>query len=57
MRGGLVGFFTGSLALIVLYVALQPGSARAAEAGGGVVVEALRRALSPDVAGVPQRRV
>jgi hypothetical protein len=57
MPRGLVGFATGSLALIALYVALKPGSARAAEAGGGVVVEALRRALSPDVAGVPQRRV
>jgi hypothetical protein len=57
MPRGVVGFFAGSLALIAFYVLLKPGSARAAEAGGGVVVEGLRRALSPDVAGVPQRRV
>jgi len=57
MPRGAWGFLAGSLALIALYVGLQPGAARAAEVGGGVAVEALRRALSPDVAGVPQRRV
>lgn len=57
MRSGLAGFALGSLALIALYVGLQPGAAAAAEAGGGVLVKSLRRALSPDVAGVPQRRV
>lgn len=50
------GFLLGSLALIVLYTALQPGSAKAAAAGGGVLVSGLRRFLSPDVAGIPQRK-
>lgn len=49
------GFVVGSLVLIVLYVALKPGSAAAVEVGGNVVVDGLRRALSPDVAGLPQR--
>ncbi len=50
------GFLVGSFALIVVYVAVQPGSAAAATAGGNVLVSALRRLLSGDVAGVPQRK-
>jgi len=49
------GFVVGSLALVVLYVGLQPGVARTAEAGGNVLVEGMRRLLSGDVAGIPQR--
>lgn len=50
-----MGFWLGSLTLIIIYVAVQPGSAKAATAGGNVIVATLRRALSPDVAGIPQR--
>ena len=50
------GFLVGSLALIVLYVAVQPGTAGAAQAGGNVLVAGLRRALSADVAGIPPAR-
>ena len=50
------GFLLGSLALIVLYVVVQPGTAKAAQAGGNVLVEGLRRALSADVAGIPARK-
>ncbi|GAA4699803.1 hypothetical protein [Phytohabitans rumicis] len=49
------GFLAGGLALIVFYAVLQPGGAAAAEAGSNVVAQAARRAISPDVAGVPQR--
>lgn len=49
------GFLTGSLALIVLYVAVQPGTAAKAETGSNVLVQLLNRALSPQVAGLPQR--
>lgn len=49
------GFVAGSLVLIVLYVALQPGTADKAEQGGNVLVGMLRRALSPEVAGVPDK--
>lgn len=47
------GFLFGSLVLIGLEVLLQPGSAKKAEQAGGVLTGLLRRALSPDVAGVP----
>lgn len=49
------GFLVGSLALIVLYVAVQPGSAAKAQTGSNVLVSTLRRALSPQVAGLPNR--
>ena len=49
------GFLVGSLALIVLYVAVQPGSAAKAQTGSNVLVSTLRRALSPQVAGLPDR--
>lgn len=49
-------FALGSLALVVLYVAVQPNTGRAAEAGSNVLVNGLRRLLSADVAGIPQRK-
>lgn len=49
------GFVVGSLVLVVLYVVVQPRAAGAAAAGGNVLVEGLRRMLSPQVAGIPQR--
>lgn len=56
MRSGVRGFVVGSFALIVLYVGLQPNSPRAVAAGGNVLIAGLRRLLSADVAGVPQRK-
>lgn len=50
------GFVAGSLGLIVLYVVLQRGSANNIESGGSLVVAFLKRATSPEVAGVPRRR-
>ena len=50
------GFLVGSFALVVLYVALRPNSPKAVAAGGNVLVAGLRRVLSPDVAGIPQRK-
>lgn len=50
------GFVIGSIALIAVYVAVQPTSAKAAQQGGAWFVSGLRRLLSPDVAGVPQRK-
>jgi hypothetical protein len=55
MRAAGRGFFVGTLGLVALYTLLQPQSATAAAAGGGVIVGFLRRLLSADVAGVPQR--
>ncbi len=49
------GFAFGSFALIVLYVAVQPGTAGAAAKGSNVLVAGLRRLLSPDVAGIPRQ--
>lgn len=46
------GFLTGSLALIVLYVGVQAGSAGKAEQASNVLVAGLRRLLSPNVAGI-----
>lgn len=50
------GILGGSLALIMLYVALQPNSANAAQAGGNALAAGARRLLSPNVAGIPQRK-
>ena len=51
------GFLVGSLALIALQVAVgNPRAARAAEVGSSWSVSAVRRLLSPDVAGIPQRK-
>lgn len=48
-------FLSGSLALIVLNVALQQGSADKATSGAGVLVGGMRRLLASDVAGVPAK--
>lgn len=49
------GFIAGSLALIVLYVVVQPGAAARAATGGGVLVDLLQRAISPQVAAIHDR--
>lgn len=46
----------GGLALIVLYVVVQQGTAGKVEASSNLAVGAIQRFLSPGVAGVPQRR-
>lgn len=51
------GFVGGSLALIVLWVALQRGSAEKVTSASGTASSAFRRILSGEVAGVPQRKV
>jgi hypothetical protein len=49
-------FLFGSLALIVLNALLGDGAADAVEKGGQASTSLLRRALSPEVAGIPQRK-
>jgi hypothetical protein len=49
------GFFAGSLALIVFYTVLQPASAKQTQQAGNVAVQLLQRALSPGVAGIPNK--
>lgn len=49
------GFAVGSLALIVLYAVLQPNAASTATSASNVLVAGMRRLLSPEVAGVPNR--
>lgn len=48
------GFAIGMI-LIAIYVAVQPGTAAKAEQAGGLFGGAVRRLMSPGVAGVPQR--
>lgn len=55
MRSTLWGLAAGSLALIAVYVAVQPGASGRLAAGGNVLVVGLRRLLSPEVAGIPVR--
>lgn len=50
------GFVIGSLALVVLYALLQPGAADRVGQGSNVLVSGMRRILSGDVAGIPQRK-
>jgi hypothetical protein len=50
------GFAVGGLALIALYVAVQPNNAKAATAGSNALVGLLRRFLASNVAGIPQRK-
>lgn len=50
------GFLVGTVVLIAVYVGVQPRAGKAAEAGSNWVVAGLRRLLSADVAGVPQRK-
>lgn len=49
------GFFVGSLALIVIYTVVQKGASDKISSGGGALIGLARRALSPSVAGVPDR--
>jgi len=51
------GFLFGGLALIVLYTVLQPEAAGRVQTGTGLVVTAVRRFMSPQVAGIPQTGV
>ncbi len=48
-------FLAGSLVLIAAYALLQNGAPAAVGAAGNVSLGWFRRALSPDVAGVPNR--
>ena len=51
------GFVAGSLVLIAIEVAVSnPRAAAAAEQGGSWSVSGLRRLLSADVAGIPQKK-
>lgn len=50
------GFAVGTVVLIAVYVGVQPRAGKAAEAGSNWLVSGLRRLLSADVAGVPQRK-
>lgn len=49
------GFVVGSLALIVLYVVVQPGSANKVDTASGWLQQGMRRWLASSVAGVPDR--
>lgn len=49
------GFVAGTLVLIVLDVLVQPQVSGQVAAGGNLLVALLQRALSPSVAGVPDR--
>ncbi len=51
IRGALVG----TLTLIVLYAIVQEGSSTRLASGSNLLLSGLRRFLSGDVAGVPQR--
>lgn len=50
------GFAVGTLGLVVTYVVLQPNAAKLASSGGNILVRSLKRMLSADVAGIPQRK-
>lgn len=49
------GFVTGSLALIVLYTVIQPKAAERTGKGANLLASMLYRALSPEVAGIPNK--
>ncbi len=46
------GFLAGTLALSVVYVLLQSGSARRLEQGGNALVHGMRKLFDPTVAGI-----
>lgn len=50
------GFLFGSLGLIALYALIQPNAATMAQSGSNVLVSLAQRLLSPNVAGIPQRK-
>lgn len=49
------GFLLGSLTLIAIYVVVQPGTADKLGIGGNTLVALMRRAMSPNVAGIPDK--
>lgn len=49
------GFLSGTLALIVLYVVVQPGASAKADTASGWAQQGMRRWLASNVAGVPDR--
>ena len=50
------GFLVGSLLLIAIEVLVQPGAADKASTGLGVTQSLFNRILSPNVAGIPQKK-
>lgn len=50
------GALAGSLALIAFYVFVQTGTADKLTGATGVITKGLKRVMSGDVAGVPQRK-
>lgn len=52
MRGLLAGVALGSLALVVLYVAAQPGTGQKAATGGNLLVAGFRAMFDPGRAGI-----
>jgi hypothetical protein len=50
------GILAGSLTLIAFYVFVQTGTADKVSGAGGLVTKGLKRLMSGDVAGVPQRK-
>jgi len=50
------GFVVGSLALIALYVLVQPGTSAKVSGGLGLTQAIFNRILSPDVAGIPRKK-
>jgi hypothetical protein len=52
MGSTLKGFVAGSLALIILYVVVQPGTSGKVEQGGNTLVALTKRLFSPEVAGI-----
>lgn len=52
MKSTFRGFAAGTLALIVFYVVVQEGASRKATSATNVLVQGLRRFLSPQVAGI-----
>lgn len=52
MKGLIGGFLTGSLALIVLYVVVQPGVASKTEQGGNILIAGAKSLFEPGRAGI-----
>lgn len=50
------GFVGGSLALIIMYVILQPGSTERLVAGNNALMNTFRRALSGEVPAIPAKK-
>ncbi len=52
MKGLAGGFLAGSLALIVLYVVVQPGSASKTQQGGNILIAGMKSLFEPGRAGI-----